>query len=130
MDDNRIGYVIYILDSENIAKVIPLPPLATHRWPRSPPPPPPRIPHPAGLAEVPLHVSHGQFPVAKLTTNPPTNTPTTVPPPPTPLSSPLVPHKPLLPISPHVPIPQLSFIHIQMIHSFFHQLLPSAPVAR
>ena len=44
--------------------------------------------------------------------------------------SPLVPHKPLLPVSPHVPMRKLSFIHIQMIHSLFHQLLPSAPVAR
>ena len=45
------------------------------------------------------------------------------------IHSPLVPHKPLLPIFPHVPMPQLSFIHIQMIHSLFHQFLPSSPVA-
>ena len=44
----------------------------------------------------------------------------------------LVPHKPLLPVSPHVPRSQLSFIHIQMIHSlihnFFHPLLSLAPL--
>ena len=33
--------------------------------------PPPRIPHPAGLAEVPRHVPHGQLPPAILTPNPP-----------------------------------------------------------
>ena len=36
--------------------------------------PPPWIPHPAGLAEVPRHVPHGQLPPAKLTANPPTHT--------------------------------------------------------
>ena len=35
-----------------------------------------------------------------------------------------------LTVPPHVPILKLSFIHIQMIHSLFHQLFPSAPITR
>ena len=78
MGDNRIGYVIYILDSENIAKSnfpsFPFWPVTADRGRL----PPPWIPHPAGLAEVPCHVPDGHYPPTILTTNPHTHTPTEI----------------------------------------------------
>ena len=62
--------------------------------------PAPRIPHPAGLTEVPRHVSNGQFPPGKLTTNPPT--PHGPPPSPIPRPTPFAPNTP----PPTVPRPQ------------------------